>query len=118
MARDCGAGDVSHSAGGTPAMLRQYAPQRHRYEHIRGRDMIVGTVPIGSIFRLSTPYTRRPRAFIVEAWLTRACPRRDPAGTVSYFAHGAHFAQVRSLADGRRAIFADRIIRHALEEQS
>jgi len=98
-------------------MLRQYASQRHRYERIRGRDMAVGTVPIGSIFRLSTPYTRRPRAFIVEAWLTRACPRCDPAGTFSYFAHGAHLAQVRSLANGRRAIFADRIIKHALEEQ-
>ena len=96
-------------------MLRQYAPQRHRYEHIRGRDMIVGTVPIGSIFRLRAPQGRRPRTFIVEAWLTRACPR-DGAGTFSYFAHGAHFAQVRSLANGRRAMFADRIIMHALED--
>jgi hypothetical protein len=97
-------------------MLRQYAPQRHRYEHIGGRDMAVGTVPIGSIFRLSTPHARRPRTFIVEAWLTRAYARCDRTGRFYYVAHGAHLAQVRDLANGRQAIFADRIIMHALDE--
>jgi len=97
-------------------MLRQYAPQGHRYEPIRGRDMIVGTVPIGSIFRIRAPQARRPRTFIVEAWLTRAYARCDRAGTFSYLAHGVHLAQVRDLANGRRAIFADRIIMHALED--
>ena len=97
-------------------MLRQYRPQRHRYERIRGRDMAVGTVPIGSIFRLRARHARRPRTFIVEAWLTRAYARCDPAGTFSYLAHGAHLAQVRDLANGRHAIFADRIIMHALDE--
>ena len=97
-------------------MLRQYAPQRHRYERIAGRDIAVGTVPVGSIFRLRAPYARRHRTFIVEAWLTRAYARCDRAGTFSYLAHGAHLAQVRDLANGRRAIFADRIIMQALEE--
>jgi len=45
--------------------------------------MIVGTVPIGSIFRLRAPYARRPQTFIVEAWLTRAYARCDRAGTFS-----------------------------------
>jgi len=97
-------------------MLRQYRPQRHRYERIRGRDIGVGTVPIGAIFRLTAPHARRPRTFIVEAWLTRAYARCDRTGRFSYLAHGAHLAQVRDLANGRRAIFADRIIMHALEE--
>jgi len=97
-------------------MLRQYRPQRHRYERIRGRDMAVGAVPIGSIFRLRAPHARRPLTFIVEAWLTRAYARCDRTGRFSYLAHGAHLAQVRDLANGRRAILADRIIMHALEE--
>jgi len=97
-------------------MLRQYAPQRHRYERIRGRDMAVGIVPIGSIFHLRAPQARRPRTFIVEAWLTRAYARCDRAGRFSYLAHGAHLAQVRDRANGRPAILADRIIMHAPEE--
>jgi hypothetical protein len=97
-------------------MLRQYRPQRHRYQRIRGREIAVGTVPIGSIFRLRAPNARRPRTFIVEAWLTRACARCDRAATFSYLAHGAHLAQVRDLANGKRAILADRIIMHALED--
>ena len=97
-------------------MLRQYRPQRHRYERIRGRDIAVGTVPVGLIFRLQAPRSRRPRTFIVEAWLTRAYARRDRTGRFSYLAYGAHLAQVRDLANGRRAILADRIIMHALEE--
>ena len=97
-------------------MLRQYAPQRHRYEHICGRDIAVGTVPIGAIFRLRAPHARRHRTYIVEAWLTRAHARGDRTGRFSYLAHGAHLAQVRDLANGRRAILADRIIMHTLEE--
>jgi hypothetical protein len=97
-------------------MLRQYSPQRHRYERIRSRDIAVGTVPIGSIFRLRAPNARRPRTFMVEAWLTRAYARCDGAGPFSYLAHGAHLAQVRDLANGRRAIFADHIIMHAMAD--
>ena len=96
-------------------MLRQYRPQHHRYERICGRDIAVGTVPIGAIFRLTAPHARRPRTFIVEAWLTRVYARCDRAGAFSYLAHGAHLAQVRDLANGRRATLADRVIMHALE---
>ena len=97
-------------------MLRQYSPQRHRYERIAGRDIAVGTVPVGSIFRLRAPHARRPRTFIVEAWLTRAYARCDRAGTFCFLARGGHLAQVRDHANGRRAILADRIIMHAPEQ--
>jgi len=96
-------------------MLRQYGPQRHRYEQIRGRHIAVGTIPIGSIFRLM-PRGARPIAYIVEAWLTRAYARCDRTGRVSFLARGGHLAQVRDLASGHRVILADHIIMRALDE--
>lgn len=96
-------------------MLRQYAPQRHRYETIRGRAFAVGTVPIGSIFKHRAPYAARPRTYIVEAWLARAYARGDRTGRFCFLARNGHLAQVRDLGNGRRAILADRIIMHALD---
>lgn len=96
-------------------MLRQYGVQRHRYEKINGREIAVGTVPIGSIFRLRAPHAARARTYIVEAWLTRSYARADRTGRFSYLARNGHLAQVRDLANGRRALLADCIIMHALE---
>jgi hypothetical protein len=96
-------------------VLRQYAPPRHRYETIRGRDLAVGTVPIGEIFRYAPTKAARPRTYMVEAWLTRAYARADRTGRFSYLGRGGHLALVRDLANGRRAILADAIIRHCID---
>ena len=96
-------------------MLRQYAPPRFRYETICGRDLAVGTVPIGAIFRHAPSRAARPRAYIVEAWMTRAYARADRTGRFSYLARGGHLALVRDLASGRQALLADAIIRACLD---
>ena len=97
-------------------MLRQYGVQRHRYETIRGREIAVGTVAVGSIFCLRSWAGSRPRACIVEAWLPRAWPVCDRTGRVFFLARGGHLAQVRDLATGHRSLLSDRIILHALED--
>ena len=96
-------------------MLRQYAPPRFRYETIRGRTFAVGTVPIGEIFRHAPSRGSRPRAYMVEAWMTRAYARADRTGRFSYLARGGHLALVRDLATGRQTMLADAIIRTCLD---
>ena len=103
-------------------MLRQYGPQRHRNERLpNGRDMPVGTIPIGTTFRMVTSANgarTRVATFIVEAWL----PRRIGAGSFrnadgcrtyadAFVARGGHLASVRCLANGRVATLADHIVR-------
>ena len=95
-------------------MLRQYGVQRHRYETIRGRQVAVGTVPVGSIFRLEGAAGSRPRACMVEAWLPRAWPVCDRTGRVFFLGRGGHLALIRDLANGRRSRLADHIILRAL----
>lgn len=86
-------------------MLRQYNGSPHRMTTIGGRVLAIGTVPIGTIRRLSGA------AVIVEAWLPREChaARRDRHGrwASSFHARGMFLAQVRRLADGRRSLVSD-----------
>ena len=109
-------------------MLRQYGPQCHRVETLPdGSRRVVGTVPIGAIFRMVvrlTPYGRPVlRPYIVEAWL----PRRVSGYRVVGFdrarryedvfvARGGHLARVRCLADGSRTTMADHLIVRAVED--
>lgn len=100
-------------------MLRQYAPPRFRYAEIQGRQLPIGTVPIGSIYRYKAPRARRPRTYMVMAWMPRAHARIDRAARTadfSYLARGGHLALVRDLANGRLALMADHIIRFCLDE--
>jgi len=85
-------------------MINQYRPQRFRRAQLRGRDVEIGTIPVGEI--ISLPGGR----VIVEAWL----PREIGAGRFdrgrwanAYVAGGGHLAQVRRLADGKRLRIAD-----------
>lgn len=96
-------------------MFRQYSPPRHRYETIRGRDLAVGTVPIGEMFRYAPTRAARLRTYMVEGWMTRAYARADRSGRFSYLARGGHLALVRDLATGRRAMLADAVIRHCVD---
>ena len=96
-------------------MLRQYSPQRHRYETIRGRNIAVGTLAIGEIFRYAPTRAARTRTFMVEACMNRAYARADRTGRFSYLARGGHLALVRDLATGRQALLADVIIRHCVD---
>ena len=101
-------------------MLRQYAPPRFRYAEIRGRHLPIGTVPIGSIYRYQAPRARRPRTYMVMAWMPRAYARIDRAARTadfSYLARGGHLALVRDLANGRVALMADHIIRWCLDDE-
>lgn len=104
-------------------MLRQYRPQRHRYEQLRdGRQHAVGTLPVGTIFRMPTTYHSgdnvRLRKFIVTAWK----PRRIGAGRMAnagnrrfyadmFVASGGHLATVTCLTDGKRTTMTDLEIR-------
>ena len=103
-------------------MLRQYRPQRFRYERLRdGRTHAVGTVPIGTRFRMvvsANGSTPRLDSFVVEAWKPRRLSGvpmlgRDGARTHGdvFMAAGGHLAQVRCLSNGRTATMADHIIR-------
>ncbi|MES0071900.1 hypothetical protein [Mesorhizobium sp. M0058] len=98
-------------------MLRQYRPQRFRYETIGGVLRHVGTIPIGTIFRSTRLDPRFTRKLIVEAWL----PREIGAGRVrngryeNTFAVGGHLAQVRDLSNGRRFMLADHFIRFCVD---
>ena len=92
-------------------MLNQYNPQRHRWATLRGRDVRVGSVPVGTIIT-------RPKqgTVIVEAWFPReiTAARKEKGRWLSVFvAGGGHLAQVRRLADGQRLRIADHhLIRH------
>jgi hypothetical protein len=96
-------------------MLRQYSPPRQRYVTIRGRNIAVGTVPVGEIFRYAPPRAARTRTYRVEAWMTRSYAREGRTGRFSYLARGGHLALVRDLANGRQALLADAIIRHCVD---
>ena len=93
-------------------MIHQHNPQRHRWMTLRGRDVRVGTVPVGTIVALP-----KQGKVIVEAWLPReiAAARKEKGRWVSVFvAGGGHLAQVRCLADGKRLRIADHhLVRHA-----
>lgn len=96
-------------------MLRQYSPGRHRYERIRGRDIAIGTIPIGTIYRIHDERTRRSRSFIVEAWLPReyaSINRHNRTASSTYLARAGHLAIVRDLGNGSRTKRADHFIRH------
>lgn len=98
-------------------MLRQYSPQRHRYERVGNIDRAIGTIPVGKVFRLNSCF--RPRTLIVEAWLPRrigAGRRVDGRYADTFVARGGHLAQVRDLATGRPSLLADHLILHAVEQ--
>lgn len=100
-------------------MLRQYAPQRQRNERIGNHDRAVGTIGIGTIFRIHDDNgLRRGRALIVEAWYPRCVGAgRRVAGRYAdtFVARGGHLAQVRDLATGRRLTMADHHILRAID---
>ncbi|TWG89378.1 hypothetical protein L598_008500000050 [Mesorhizobium sp. J18] len=101
-------------------MLRQYSPQRHRYERVGGYERAVGTIPVGTIFLLDIDTaTSRAVPYIVEAWL----PRRIGAGRRvgsqyhdTYAARGGHLAQVRNLATGMSRCLSDHLILRAVDD--
>lgn len=104
-------------------MLRQYLPQRFRYERLpNGRPMPVGTLPVGTIFRV--PMTSgfgkpsRLRKYVVEVWLPRRIAGWKPGlrGHTKLFedcfvANGSWQARVRCLSDGTRTVMPDHVIR-------
>lgn len=103
-------------------MLRQYRPQRFRYERLRdGRKHAVGTIPIGTRFRMVVSVSgskARLDSFCVDAWKPRrisGVPMRGKHGARThgdtFAATGGHLAQVRCLSTGRTATLADHIIR-------
>ena len=93
-------------------MIRQYGPQRCRYETVQGRTLAVGVIPIGSIFRYQPPRAPRPETYMVEAWMPRVYSRGGRGGFVAM--RGGHMAQVRALATGRPARLSDAVIGFAL----
>lgn len=100
-------------------MLRQYNPQRFRYQEIGGRVRHVGTIPVGTIFR-STNEMRLDlgeRKLMVEAWLPReiGAGRRRNGRYENTFAAGGHMAQVRDLSNGKRFTLADHFIRFCVD---
>jgi hypothetical protein len=101
-------------------MLRQYGPQRFRYQTIGDRHLPVGTIPIGTIFRCNPVGHRRQtdRPMIVEAWLPReigAARKINGRYVNSYVARGGHLAQVRCLETGERKLIADHFIRFCVD---
>lgn len=104
-------------------MIRQYSPQRFRYETIRAanisRTVAVGTIPVGTVFYWAGS-SRKPSPHIVEAWMPREIGawRRGHDGRwqPTYVANAGHLAQVRCLANGRRRQLADHIIRFCLDD--
>lgn len=78
-------------------MLRQYSPQRFRYETIRNTWHAVGTVPVGTIFRSADAgrYPYKQRKLIVEAWHPReigAAARVNGKYENRFAARGGHLA--------------------------
>ena len=91
-------------------MLRQYFPQRCRYERVGGYDRPVGTVPVGTIFRIPDDLHGAGRRHIVEAWLPReigAGRRINGKYHDTFVARGGHLAIVRDLATGVRYKLSD-----------
>jgi hypothetical protein len=85
-------------------MLRQYCPPRFRYAQIRGRNLIIGTVDIGTIYSYRPPRAGRAQRYMVMAWLPRAYSRVDRSSRrtdFSYLARGGHLALVTE--SGKRA---------------
>jgi hypothetical protein len=105
-------------------MIRQYGPQRFRYETIRAankeRTIEVGTIPVGTIFRCQPNDGRRraERSMMVEAWLPReigAWRKVHGRYVNGYAARGGHLAQVRCLDTGERKLLADHFIRFCVD---
>lgn len=104
-------------------MLRQYHPQRFRYERLpNGRSAHVGTLPVGTIFRvpmrLGTNGRFRLRKYVIVAWLPRRIAGWKPGlrGHAKvhencFVANGSWQARVRCLSDGTQAVMPDHMIR-------
>ena len=109
-------------------MLRQYGPQRYRMATLSdGSRRPVGTIPIGTVFRMVVKLGRdgrpRLRSYIVEAWMPReiGAGRIVRAGSSRFYApcfvaRGGHLARVRCLSDSSRTTMADHLIRRAVED--
>lgn len=101
-------------------MLRQYSPQRFRYEEINrsGIAYPVGTIPIGSIFYLAAGHDGScRRKCMVRAWRTRRTAHRRLDGMWEdvFLLRFGHLAQVEDLATGRLFDLAGHHILRALE---
>ena len=104
-------------------MLRQYGPDRGQHATLpNGRAAFVGTMPVGTLFRMVHRLTSegRPvlRLYIVEAWLPRRVSgwrcvggRYDRPSSDTFMAQGGHLACVRCLSDDTRTTMADHVIR-------
>ena len=109
-------------------MLRQYGPSHYRMSDLPdGSRRPVGTIPIGTVFRMVMKLGRngrpRLRSYIVEAWKPREIGAGRIVGTGSarfyapcFVARGGHLARVRCLSDGSRTTMADHLIARAVED--
>jgi hypothetical protein len=101
-------------------MIRQYYAPRHRLREVsRGRWVPVGTVEVGTIFRLFPEACRdcHPGPWILEGWLPRETFVWDrvQGSEPRYLARFGHLAQCRNLATGQRLRIAYHWISQALE---
>jgi hypothetical protein len=96
-----------------PAMLHRYPFGGPARDTIEAPHTLCAAVPIGAIFRLRAPRAKRPRTYIVEAWLTRTRATSQRSRPFVHVAGGVHLAMVRDLGNGRHAMLPDRIIRQA-----
>ncbi len=102
-------------------MMRQYSPQRFRYEQVNGSACAyrVGTVCVGSIFRYASRRSAPSRKCIVRAWFTRHYPFRDATGRWKdlYLLQGGHLALVEDLTTGKLFRLADHHILRAISDE-
>lgn len=108
-------------------MLNQYHRPRHRLAPVHGRLCTIGTIPVGTIFRIPLRFTAegrfRMRKLIIEGWLPRRISgwRRTDVGPAikvhddGFVARGGHLAVVRFLDDGRRTWMGDHLIQTAID---
>ncbi len=82
-------------------MLRQYNPQRFRYETIRGNTCKVGTDEVGAILNVRGTKVR------VEAWIPRDYAIYDRGQFQSRRVAGGHLALVRNLRTNRQFPLSD-----------
>lgn len=82
-------------------MLRQYNPQRFRYETIRGNTCKVGTVEVGAILNVRGTKVR------VEAWIPRDYSIYERGHFQTRRIAGGHMALVRNLRTNRQFPLSD-----------
>ncbi|GAC1496195.1 MAG: hypothetical protein NVS1B2_16120 [Vulcanimicrobiaceae bacterium] len=105
-------------------MIRQYGPQRHRYEVLAGRSRPVGTIPVGTVARIGIYGTMRSYPVLVLAWLPREISaaraghwtfgrtgHQFHAPESRYVARMGHLALCRDLRTGKTQLVSDAFLR-------